>query len=229
VPAALIAALPELRASLREVSRRAAIIRLVLHISVTRSLWYSARLRGAVLVARGTILDVGRGARIESGSRAVLLVGFEHITATPAVLHIGEHARLVLDGLVQVMRGARIFIGPRGRLRIGHRSFVNDHAWITCFERVEIGSGVAISWHAHILDSDVHQLIAEGRRRPNTRPVLVGDRVWLGTGAMVLKGVVIAPDSVVAAGAVVSRDVAQHTLVAGNPAQVVRSGVTWRL
>ncbi len=221
--------LPGLLAGLRDVRRRAAIVRLLCHISLSRSLWYSARLRGWTLIARGSILDVGRGARIVSETRALLLVGFEHVSAAPAVLHIGTAARLALDGLVQVMRGSRVFVGPRARLAMGSGSFLNDYAWITCFEQIEIGSQVAISWHAHILDSDVHQILTDGQSASITKPVKIGDRVWLGSGAIVLKGVQIESDSVVAAGAIVTRNVASRTLVAGNPARAVRSGVTWKL
>ncbi|MGO9973872.1 MAG: acyltransferase [Solirubrobacteraceae bacterium] len=138
-----------------------------------------------------------------------------------------RQAKLNVKGTVQLMRGTRVLVAERAVLTIGHGTFINDHSMITCFQRIEIGSGVAIAWHVQILDSDVHQLVVANVARSRTKPVLIADRVWIGTGALVLKGVRIEQDSVVAAGAVISRSVGPGTLVAGNPAQIVRTSVTW--
>ena len=56
-----------------------------------------------------------------------------------------------------------------------------------------------------------------------SRPVRIGRNVWIGAGATILKGVTIGENSVVAAGAVVTKSVEPNTIVAGNPAQVVKT------
>ena len=58
-------------------------------------------------------------------------------------------------------------------------------------------------------------------------PIVIGDHVWIGTNAIVLKGVTIGDGAVIAAGAVVTRDVPAHSLAAGVPARVIRSDVHW--
>jgi acetyltransferase-like isoleucine patch superfamily enzyme len=58
-------------------------------------------------------------------------------------------------------------------------------------------------------------------------PVVIGDRVWVGTRAVILKGVTIGDGAVVAAGAVVNKDVPAHSVVAGGPARVVGSVDSW--
>lgn len=65
--------------------------------------------------------------------------------------------------------------------------------------------------------------------RPHTQPVVLGDRVWIGAGAIILPGVIVGDGAVVAAGSVVTADVPSQTVVAGNPARVIREKVTWRL
>jgi maltose O-acetyltransferase len=55
------------------------------------------------------------------------------------------------------------------------------------------------------------------------RPVRIGDDVWIGTGAVILKGVTIGARAIVGAGAVVNRDVPPDVIVAGNPARVVKN------
>ena len=125
------------------------------------------------------------------------------------------------------MRGTRIFIASSGTLELGHGTYINDHAMITCYEHIKIGSGVAVSWYVQILDSDVHQVVLDGAPQPRTKPVHIADRVWLGLGAIVLKGVSIEADAVVGAGAVVANDIAPQSLVAGNPARTVHTNVSW--
>ena len=83
---------------------------------------------------------------------------------------------------------------------------------------VQIGSRCAVSWDVRILDTDYHAL--DGR--PSVDPVRIGDHVWIGSGATVLKGVTIGDGAVVAAGSLVVNDVPAKTLVAGVPARVVR-------
>ena len=60
-------------------------------------------------------------------------------------------------------------------------------------------------------------------------PIVIGDNVWIGMGAMILKGVTIGEGSIIAAGAVVTKDVAPNTIVAGVPAKEIRKDVTWTL
>lgn len=87
----------------------------------------------------------------------------------------------------------------------------------------------AISWDIEILDADMHTIVAEdGQALPNRAPVVIEDRVWIGTRALILKGVTIGHDSIVAAGAVVAHSVPPHSICAGNPAKVIRQVQGWR-
>ena len=94
-------------------------------------------------------------------------------------------------------------------------------------KRISIGDYVTIGANTTIVDTDFHPLDASVRRvRPNegtTAPVVIEDDVFIGMNCLVLKGVTIGHGSIVGAGSVVTRDVPPYTVVAGNPAQVVRS------
>ena len=106
-----------------------------------------------------------------------------------------------------------------GRITIGDRVFVNSGAIIFSAVEVTIGNDVAIANEAYIMDSDSHGI--EGRP-VKEEPVRIGDGTWIGARAIILPGVTIGRRCLVAAGAVVSRDVPDDTLVAGNPARVIR-------
>ena len=61
-----------------------------------------------------------------------------------------------------------------------------------------------------------------------TKPIIIGDHVWIGKNALILKGVTIGNGAIVAAGSVVVKDVSAKTLVAGNPAKVIKDNVEWK-
>jgi hypothetical protein len=91
---------------------------------------------------------------------------------------------------------------------------------------IRIGNRVLVGGNASIVDTDFHPLTPEGRREDinagTSRPIEIGDDVFIGMNSLILKGVTVGDGSVVGAGSVVSRDVPPHTIVAGNPATVVK-------
>ena len=130
-------------------------------------------------------------------------------------IELGERVRL--DG-----RTVRIeLVANGGRISIGDGSFVNYGASISSHASVTIGSNVLIGNYALIMDSDYHDV--HDHSLPGvSAPIVIEDDAWIGTRAMILKGVRIGRGAVVAAGAIVTSDVAPRTLVAGPTARVVR-------
>jgi len=204
------------------------VIRVASHVSVLRTLYLSARHRGWCIVSRGTRLKVGPGSGIHFARGSFLLMGFAHFTPTPCSVHLGQDAHLSIEGTVQIHRGTRVFVNDGGHLEIGARSYINDCSTLTCFDRIRIGAGCSISWNTNVLDTNVHELVVHGTARPRSQGITIGDHVWIGTGAIVLAGVTIGDGAVVAAGSVVTSAIPSGAVVAGNPARVVREGVSWR-
>jgi tetrahydrodipicolinate N-acetyltransferase len=209
--------------------RRSAVRTVLTRTAWLRSAWYSARFGGVVLVGRGTRIWAQRGARVQLSRGAVLLVGLEHRNPTPASIHLRPGGRLAVAGTVQIMGGCRVRVGDRGALSFATRSFLSDGSTLTCDERVTVGRGCALSFNVTITDSDVHGLVRDGVEQPRHGAVVIEDRCWVGTGATILKGVRLGEGAVVAAGAVVTRDVAPRTLVGGVPARVLSPEIDWRM
>lgn len=109
-------------------------------------------------------------------------------------------------------------------LRIGARSFANfglvalDVAPISIGDDVQIGTNVQLLTPTHPTDAALRRDKWEA-----AQPIVIGDNVWLGSGAIVLAGVTIGDNTVVGAGAVVTRDLPANVVAVGNPARVVRS------
>lgn len=110
-------------------------------------------------------------------------------------------------------------------IRIGSRCSIGDRTEIHSGKSVVIGNNVIIAWDCVIMDRDYH---STDQGTEVLKPVTIGNNVWIGCKAIILKGVTIGEGAVVAAGAVVTKDVAPFTLVAGNPARVIREVAGWR-
>jgi acetyltransferase-like isoleucine patch superfamily enzyme len=107
-------------------------------------------------------------------------------------------------------------------LRIGRNVFVNQGCRLDDIGGIELGDDVMLGPGVRLVSSG-HPLDPERRRRQVTAaPIVVGRNVWIGAGATVLQGVTIGDDAVVAAGAVVTRDVPPAVLVAGVPARIAK-------
>lgn len=136
--------------------------------------------------------------------------------------------RLQVDGNFNIGKGCRIDIGEHALVQLGS-GYLNPNTRLVIMHGLRIGQACAISWDCQFLDEDFHTL-SQVDRPAATRDarIEVGDRVWIGSQVTVLKGARLPNGSVVGAGSVVrSRFTEENTLIAGNPAQVVRRGVTW--
>ncbi|HYC48356.1 MAG TPA: acyltransferase [Burkholderiales bacterium] len=148
---------------------------------------------------------------------------------------------LVLGDRVRVHTWTEFNVEPEGFVEVGDDSVLVG-AVLMCADRIHIGRHVVISYHVTIADSDFHPADPVARRldaianapggnraerpRVECRSVTVEDDVWIGIGAIVLKGVCIGRGAHVGAGAVVTRDVAPGATVVGNPARLVERGAS---
>jgi acetyltransferase-like isoleucine patch superfamily enzyme len=107
-----------------------------------------------------------------------------------------------------------------GRIRFGDRCFVNSGSIVFSACEVTIGDDVALANEVYLMDSDSHGV--EGRL-VKEQPVRIGNGTWVGARAIILPGVSIGRRCLIAAGTVVSKDVPDDTLVAGNPARALRT------
>lgn len=134
---------------------------------------------------------------------------------------------------IHAQNGVRIgngcIIQGTGDLSFGERTYINPYCVIGCNSRIDIGCDVMIAPNVTIRDTDhafARTDIPMNRQGITTAPVRIGDDVWIGHGATILKGVTIGNGAIVAAGAVVNRDVAPYDIVGGVPARVLGSRAT---
>jgi acetyltransferase-like isoleucine patch superfamily enzyme len=115
--------------------------------------------------------------------------------------------------------------GRIGRLKIGRNVYMNHYTIIDCHYAISIGDSVLIGPHCYICDYD-HGVEAEqpvtAQPEGHVGEVSIGDDVWIGAGVIILKGVTVGRGAVIGAGSVVTHDVIAMSVVAGNPAQLLR-------
>ena len=116
--------------------------------------------------------------------------------------------------------GVRLECWSNARLVIGNGTYLNRNTEVIAAQEVTIGKDCKIAWDVVIMDTDQHGV---GEDTRISKPVHIGNRVWIGCRAIILKGVTIGDDSVVGAGAIVTKDVPPKTVVVGQAARAVRT------
>jgi acetyltransferase-like isoleucine patch superfamily enzyme len=120
----------------------------------------------------------------------------------------------------QFFSGVRLEVGKGAIIRIGNGTYLNRGTTVVAHDRIEIGKHCKIAWDVVIMDTDQHVIPQMENRN---LPVVIGDDVWIGCRVIILKGVTIGARSVIAAGAVVTKDIPPDSVAAGVPARVIQS------
>jgi acetyltransferase-like isoleucine patch superfamily enzyme len=107
--------------------------------------------------------------------------------------------------------------------RIGRNVFINQNCTFYDLGGLDIADDVMIGPNVSIITSGHPVSPSQRRASVVARPIVIEKNVWIAAGATIIGGVTVGENAVVAAGSVVTRDVAPNTLVGGNPAQLIRS------
>jgi len=135
------------------------------------------------------------------------------------------------------VRGELATFGHGGEIVIGKYCYIGEQSRVWSALKICIGDRVLISHNVNIFDNITHpinpkarheqfkQIITTGHPKSidlKERPVKIADDVLVGCNSIILSGVIIGQGAIIGAGSVVTRDVPSYTIVAGNPARVIR-------
>lgn len=184
-----------------------------------------------------TYMDVATRVRFQRGAKIIfrdegfLVFGMERSSfrywARPAGYYLEQNATLEIGGYNQIGRGSLVWILEGGRIVLNGATTTGKNK-IIAKEQVTIGRDCQIAWGATICDHDFHKTYSDGRQNIETAPVVIGNNVWIGMDATILKGVTIGDGAVIAAGAVVTRSVPARCLAGGVPARILKEGIDFR-
>jgi len=154
------------------------------------------------------------------------------------VVNLREKRSCIIIGEGTHIRGELVIFAFDGQINIGSNTYIGEGTIIRSAERIDIGNNVLISHNCNIIDTDSHEMNylerAEGfktmitkghsKERGNIlcKPIVIEDYAWLSYNVSILKGVKIGKGAIVGAGSVVTKDVPAFTIVAGNPAKIIK-------
>ena len=127
-----------------------------------------------------------------------------------------------------------------GKINVGNNVYIGPNTVLQSKESITIGNAVIIANNVLIVDNNNHPVDPESRlqmsacddflhdelwswKYAESKPIVIEDNVWVGRDSRIMKGVTIGKGSIVALGAIVTKDVPPYTIVAGNPARVVKN------
>lgn len=144
-----------------------------------------------------------------------------------------------------LISGNFIFENENGFIKIGDRTFIGGGGKFISINKISIGNDVLISWGCTFMDNNAHSLIWTERKNDveewkkgiednkighykkwenvKSAPIIIKDKVWIGFDVVILKGVIIGEGVIIGSRSVVTKDVPNWTVVAGNPAQIIRT------
>lgn len=136
-----------------------------------------------------------------------------------------------------------VFEIKEGKITIGDRTFIGGGTFI-CIDEIEIGSDVMFSWGCTVADNNSHSHIWSERKNDvllwkkgidekkigvykdwtnvKKSKITIKNKAWIGFNSIILKGVTVGEGAIVGAGSIVTKDVPDWTIVAGNPAKIIR-------
>ena len=188
-----------------------------------RTIVWSLKTNKLFIVAPKTKIIVSKTANICIDNMFSMNACWDGKQNQSSTLYLGDQASLKVGSFI-AYGGAYITIADKAELTLGS-GFINNNTKISCFEKISIGDDVKISEDVMLRDSDNHVIRRDGFKK--SAPIRIGNHVWIGARATILKGVTIGDGAVVAAGAVVTRDVPEKTMVGGVPARVIKENIVW--
>ena len=185
------------------------------------------------------ITEKERTRKIEEYASLVLLGKDSGFYEETVVYNASLKRENIVIGEGTHIRGELLVQKYGGKIKIGDNSYVGTGTKIWSGESITIGNDVLISHNCNIIDTNSHeidhieraerhrQLIKSGpwenKGSIQTKPIAIGDHAWISFNVTVLKGVTIGEGAIIAAGSVITKDIPPFTLVAGNPARIIKT------
>lgn len=141
----------------------------------------------------------------------------------------GDNCCLTIMENCRIYGPASITIEDGAHVSIGNNTGIRGLSIIAKTKNIIIGNDCMTSYNIIIRNTDGHKVIDQSTQKVTNEPqdIIIGNHVWLGQNSSVLKGVAIGDNSIVALGAVVTKKMPPHSIIAGNPAKVVKTDISW--
>jgi acetyltransferase-like isoleucine patch superfamily enzyme len=139
---------------------------------------------------------------------------------------------IIFNGPISFGHGSYVLVSNNATLSFGtNTNYLGSNLKIMCFEKICFGNNVRITWDCQFYDTSFHYIESINQTEnisPLTKPIIIGDRIWIGNRTTISKGAIIPNDTIVASNSLVNKDfsyIGPYCLLAGCPAIIKRKGV----
>lgn len=168
----------------------------------------------------------GGGVKVLAGEGSRLIFGKNSRIGKDVTITLEKNCLAELGDDCNLCDGTSIFLRSSSKVRIGNNCTLAS-VNIDAFHEINIGHNCVVARDVYMRDGDGHDIL--GLSGPNyPEKIIVGSNVWLGGRVSILKGVELGDHCIVGNGSIVSKSFPPHSLIAGVPARVIKTGVSWR-
>lgn len=214
-------------------------------LSLPKSVWFNFRhlpLRQAVrlpfYIRYGTCVKVMGRIRLEeqkSVKIAMIVIGSHEADISDpkhtTCLTVERGGELVFQCSAHIGLGTKIFVKRGARMYLGNNFAVSANSQFVCYKSIIMGRDIQFAWDCLVMDSDTHQVFGlNGERINPDKEVVIGNKVWVGSNVIIMKGASIPDNCMVGANSFVSgAKFDPNTIIIGSPAKSVKKIGGWRL
>ncbi len=146
------------------------------------------------------------------------------------ILQLNKDSHINFYGKCSIGCGSNISVNEKGTLDIGKCFNITGKSSIICSKTIQFGSDVLISWDCLIMDTDFHKLYINGVQTNKSKPIIIGNKVWIGCRCTILKGGEIPDGCVIGANSLISKKLeSNNTLYAGYPIKALKDNILWEI
>lgn len=198
-------------------------------IAILKSLYYSIRFQGIIIVGKRCKINISKGGKIIfKNKNSSLYIGVYFSVYSGTTLDIHENGVLSVGKSVGFHRGTKVVVQKDAFLDIGDLTFINENSRIQCLKSIKIGKRCSIAWNCTIIDSDLHGIyINNSLINPNLE-IIIEDMVWICSNTTITKGAFIENNCIVGANSIVLRSkLKSNRIYSGSPLKEIKKFDSW--
>lgn len=137
---------------------------------------------------------------------------------------------VVFKGKANIGHGSKISVNDNGKLILGKKFVITAESSIVCSKAVTFGDNVVMSWQCLIMDTDFHKILKEHKQINLDKKIIIESNCWIGCRCLILKGSLLPSGSVLGANSLLTKKINfKNSLVAGNPAKIIKTNIEWHI
>ncbi len=230
--------------SLRDNRNYMKIFKLIFNVNWIKSIFFNFRylklsqaIKLPILIFNNTLLYKVKGkiiinAPIETGLVKIgpHNVGTKDVKSARTIWEC--YGNLVINGKTTIGSGSSISIGKNATLTFGKDFSITGNSSIICQKEITFGDNCLLSWDIQILDSDFHKIYnTEGKHINKPKPIVIGNKCWIGARCTILKGVNINDNTIIAANSTITKSFEEKNIIIGNnnDTRIIKKRIRWEI